>query len=76
MFQILRYYQLYGKFSKSEFWLESVGFLVYIVSRNEIKVYPQKVEVVKQWPRSTMVFEIRSFLGLVGYYKRFVKFFS
>jgi hypothetical protein len=34
------------------------------------------VEVVKQWPRSTMVFEIRSFLGLVGYYKRFVKFFS
>jgi len=46
--QTLRYHQLYGKFSKSKFWLESVAFLRHVVSRNGIEVDPQKIEAVKQ----------------------------
>jgi len=74
--QTLRYHQLYGKFSKSEFWLESVAFLRHIVSRNGIEVDPQKIEAVKQWLRPTSAIEIRSFLSLAGYYRRFVENFS
>ena len=62
--QTLRDHQLYGKFSKSEFWLESVGFLGHVVSKNGIEVDPQKVEAIKQWPRPVTISEIRSFMGL------------
>ncbi|XP_070020566.1 uncharacterized protein [Nicotiana sylvestris] len=68
----LREHKLYGKFSMCEFWLESVAFLGYVVSREGIKVDPKKVEAVQIWPRPTSVTEIRSFLGLAGYYHRFV----
>jgi len=74
--QNLRDHLLYGKFSKSEFWLESVAFLGHVVSRNGIDVDPQKIEAVKQWLRPTSATEIRSFLGLAGYYRRFVDNFS
>jgi hypothetical protein len=76
MLQTLRDHQLYGKFSKSEFWLESVTFLGHVVSRNEIEVDPQKIEAVKQWLMPTSATEIRSFWGLTGYYRRFVENFS
>jgi hypothetical protein len=55
---------LYGKFLKSEFWLETVGFLGHVVSKNRIEVDPQKVEAIKQWPRPVTISEIRSFMGL------------
>src|SRR5262249_4756013 len=74
--QILRDNQLYAKLSKCEFWLDRVGFLGYIVSKEGIQVDPQKVEAVSNWPRPTNVTEIRSFLGMASYYKRFVKDFS
>jgi hypothetical protein len=76
MLQTLRDHHLYGKFSKSEFWLESVAFLGHVVSRIEIEVDPQKIEAVKQWLRPTSTTEIRSFLGLAGYYRRFMENFS
>ncbi|XP_070050307.1 uncharacterized mitochondrial protein AtMg00860-like [Nicotiana tomentosiformis] len=68
--------ELYAKLSKCEFWFESVAFLGHVVSHEGIKVDPQKIEVVKSWPRPTTLIEIRSFLGLESYYRRFVEGFS
>ena len=76
MLQTLRDHRLYAKFSKCEFWLEQVSFLDHVVSKDGIQVDPKKIEAVVDWPRPTIVTEIRSFLGLAGYYMRFVKDFS
>ncbi|WRX08490.1 Reverse transcriptase/retrotransposon-derived protein [Theobroma cacao] len=69
-------HRLYAKFSKCEFWLESVAFLGHVVSKDGIQVDSKKIEAVEKWPRPTSVTEIRSFVGLAGYYCRFVKDFS
>jgi len=74
--QILRDKQLYVKLKKCEFWLEQVGFLGHIISKEGISVDPIKIEAIKDWPRPTNVTEVQSFLGLSGYYRRFVKGFS
>ncbi|WMV38341.1 hypothetical protein MTR67_031726 [Solanum verrucosum] len=74
--QTLKDLQLFAKFNKCEFWLQSVAFLRHIVSSERIRVDSQKIEAVKQWPRPTSAIDIRSFLGLAGYYRRFVERFS
>ena len=74
--QKLREHKLYAKFSKCEFWLTEVSFLGHILSHNGIFVDPSKIKDVVEWVTSTMVKEVRGFLGLVGYYHRFVPDFS
>ena len=72
----LREHQLYAKFNKCEFWLKEVGFLGHVISGEGIVVDPTKVKSVTEWLAPTSVGEIRSFLGLAGYYQRFIENFA
>ncbi|WMV41426.1 hypothetical protein MTR67_034811 [Solanum verrucosum] len=70
VFQTLKHRQLFTKFNKCEFCLQSIAFLVHVVSNEGIQVDSKKIEAVKQWPRRTSQTNIRSFLGLADYYRR------
>ncbi|KAJ6843018.1 uncharacterized protein M6B38_299735 [Iris pallida] len=74
--QTLQEEQLYAKLSKCEFWLDQIPFLGHIISREGISVDSKKVEAVKSWPTPKSIAEIRSFLGLAGYYRRYIENFS
>ena len=76
MLQLLRDHQLYAKINKCEFWLTEVRFLGHVVLASGVSVDLEKVEVVMSWEKPKSVFEIRSFLGLAGYYRRLIKNFS
>ena len=71
--ETLRKERLYAKLSKCEFWLREVSFLGHIVSEEGIQVDPKKVDVIIEWKPPRNVTEVRRFLGLAGYCRRFVK---
>jgi len=73
--QVLKEKQLFAKLSKCEFWLREVSFLGHMISKGGIAVTPSKVDAVMQWELPKSIFEVRSFLGLAGYYRRFIKGF-
>ena len=72
----LRAHQLFAKFSKCEFWLKEVVFLGHVLSENGVSVNPGKVQDVLNWEPPKTVPQIRSFLGMAGYYRRFIEGFS
>ena len=74
--QTLREHKLYVKMSKCEFWMKEVKFLGHVVSEQGVVVDPAKIEAVIKWQPPKNVTEVRGFLGLAGYYRRFVEGFS
>ena len=68
-----REWQLYAKLSKFQFWLDRVTFLGHVISAEGVSVDPQKIEVVVSWKPPKNMSEVRSFLGLAGYYMKLLK---
>ena len=74
--QILREKKFFSKLSKCDFWLKEVSLLGHIVSEEDIRVDPAKIEAIVSWKPPRNLIEVTNLLGLVGYYQRFVKEFS
>nr|GEY09948.1 putative reverse transcriptase domain-containing protein [Tanacetum cinerariifolium] len=74
--ELLKKEELYAKFSKCEFWFLKVQFLGYVTDKQGIHVDPAKIESIKDWASPKSPTEIGQFLGLSGYYRRFIEGFS
>ncbi|GJZ50899.1 putative reverse transcriptase domain-containing protein [Tanacetum coccineum] len=73
---LLKKKQLYAKFSKCDFWLDFVQFLGHVIDSKGVHIDPSKIKAIKNWAAPTTPTEVRQFLGLVGYYQRFLEGFS
>nr|GFA13671.1 putative reverse transcriptase domain-containing protein [Tanacetum cinerariifolium] len=73
--ELLKKEELYAKFSKCEFWIPKVKFLGHVIDSQGIHVEPAKIESIKDWASPKTPMEIRQFLGLAGYHRRFIEGF-
>jgi hypothetical protein len=74
--QVLREHHLYTKFSKCDFFQKQVHYLGHVISKEGVAVDLDKIKSIMEWPTPKDVYDIRSFMGLAGYYRRFIKGFS
>ena len=74
--KFLREHKLYAKLSKCEFYKDKIHYLGHIISNKGISMDPEKIEAIMNWPTPRNVTDVRSFVGLAGYYKRFIEGFS
>ncbi|GKB84621.1 putative reverse transcriptase domain-containing protein, partial [Tanacetum coccineum] len=74
--ELLRKEELYAKFSKCDFWTSIMQFLRHVIDSQGIHVDPTRIEAFKNWASPTTPIEVRQFLGLAGYYRRFIEGFS
>ena len=70
---VLEKNQFYAKLSKCTFGQKEVEYLGHVISREGVKVDPNKIKAIREWPRPKNISKLRGFLGLTGYYKRFIK---
>ena len=74
--QVLREQQLYAKFSKCDFFKDGIQYLGHVVSKDGISVDPDKIKAITKWIVPKNVTDIRSFMGIIGYYRKFIEGFS
>ena len=74
--QELREHQLFAKFSKCDFFKDKIQYLGHIVTKEGISVDPEKIRAIEDWSVPKDVTDVRSFMGITGYYRRFIKGFS
>ncbi|MCO5553822.1 hypothetical protein L7F22_007348 [Adiantum nelumboides] len=76
VFEMLQKERLVVNGKKSEFFMEEIHFLGHIVSKDKVRMDPAKIKAIQDWPEPVNLHEVRSFLGLCSYYRRFIRFFA
>ena len=76
VFEELRAHQLYVNAKKSEFFLQEIRYLGHIISKDGIRMDPEKLKVIEEWPVPKNIHEVRSFIGMCSYYRRFIAKFA
>ena len=76
VFQELQEHKLYVNSKKSEFFFKEISYLGHIISKDAIRMDPYKLKIIQEWPQPLNLHELRSFIGMCSYYRRFIEKFS